>query len=128
MDIAESFQKETASLQSSFSEHIECEKVSLSCTSEGLMRDLKHQLEEKELLLEDLHQEVKCMRKARDDAICSNDELIASHQAEQQASRPLFYSLCYSCEIITAKWIDVSTYLSENYTRTCQEQSQQPDA
>ena len=47
-----------------------------------MMRDLQIQLEEKELLLERLHQEVKGVRKDRDDAVCAKDEATTSHNAE----------------------------------------------
>ena len=126
MDVAESFQKEIASLQRDFTDHIESgsgRNNMTSASSEGIVRDLKYQLEEKELLLEKLHQEVKDMRKDRDDAVCSKDELIASHQAEYGVSQRCIASFSNIKSLIADCIV-----ISENYSRMCQDRSQQSDA
>jgi hypothetical protein len=51
-----------------------------------LARDLKLQVDEKDLRLDKLMHEVKGMREARDDALCANDELLAAHQKEHAVS------------------------------------------
>ena len=95
-EIAQSFQKELASLQQSFADHIEengKNNISSSTSSGAIIRDLKIQLESKELILQKLQCEVKdIMQKTRDDAVCAKDELIVSHQAEVGVST---YSSCY---------------------------------
>lgn len=79
--VSGSIQKEINSLQHALAEQIERSDNGSSST-EVIARDLKHQLSEKELRLEKLHQDVKSMQKARDDALSAKDELVASHQAE----------------------------------------------
>ena len=51
-----------------------------------LALDLKIQVDEKDLRLEKLLHEVNGTRKARDDALCANDELLAAHQKERAVS------------------------------------------
>jgi len=51
-----------------------------------LARDLKLQVDEKDLQLDKLLQEVNGTRKARDDALCTNDEMLAAHQKEHAVS------------------------------------------
>jgi capsule polysaccharide export protein KpsE/RkpR len=79
--VSESIQKEIYSLQHALAEQIERSNNGSSST-EVIARDLKHQLSEKEWRLEKLHQDVKSMQKARDDALSAKHELVASHQAE----------------------------------------------
>lgn len=50
------------------------------------MRELKRQLEERDLLVEKLHDEVKDAGKARDEVYIAKQELIAAHQVEQGVS------------------------------------------
>ena len=97
-EIAQSFQKELASLKQSFADHIEENgKNNISSTSsEAVIRDLKIQLENKELTLQKLQCEVKDMQKTSDDVVCAKDELIVSHQAEVGVS-----TYCYCIIIIT---------------------------
>ena len=94
-EIAQSFQKELISLQQSFADHIKengKNNISSSTSSEAIIRDLKIQLESKELILQKLQCEVKDMQKTRDDVVCAKDELIVSHQAEMGVST---YLSCY---------------------------------
>ena len=95
-EIAQSFKKELISLQQSFADHIKengKNNISSSTSSGAIIRDLKIQLESKELILQKLQCEVKdIMQKTRDDAVCAKDELIVSHQAEVRVST---YSSCY---------------------------------
>ena len=83
---AESFEKEIASLQQSLFEQVNWndrnDTASPSSLEVNLARDLKMQLDEKDLLLHELIS----TRKARDDALCSNDELSATHQREHTVS------------------------------------------
>jgi hypothetical protein len=83
----ESFEKEIASLQLALSEHVNGTErndgtVSPSSLEVDLARDLKLQVDEKDLLLHELNS----TRKARDDALCSNDELLVAHQREHTVS------------------------------------------
>ena len=92
-EIAQSFQKELISLQQSFADHIEesGKNNTSSVSSEAIIRDLKIQLENKELILQKLQCEIKNMQKTRDDSVCARDELMVSHQAE------LGVSALFSC-------------------------------
>ena len=92
-EIAQSFQKELISLQQSFAHHIEeSGKNNIStASSEAIIRDLKIQLENKELIFQKLQCEIKDMQTTRDDAVCAKDELVISHQAE------LGVSTLFSC-------------------------------
>jgi len=86
-DVAGALEKEIASLQHAFAGHVESgcgSSTTNSASSEQLARDLRLRLEEKELLLERLHQEVKDIRKGKDVATCLKDELAASHKAEHE--------------------------------------------
>ena len=87
---AESREKEIASLQQALVEHIEGSDKNNTASSSSLevalTRDLKLQVEEKDLRLAKLLHEVNCTRKARDDALCAYDELVASHLSERAVS------------------------------------------
>ena len=92
-EVAESYQMEITLLQQGFAEYVEEGNAKPDCSASletTMARDLKLQLEEKELQLEKMHHEVKSAIKARDDAICANDELIVSQQAEHKVSRPSY--------------------------------------
>jgi rRNA maturation endonuclease Nob1 len=83
---AESFEKEIASLQQALSEHVNGtdrnDTASPSLLEVDLARDLKLQVDENDSLLHELNS----TRKARDDALCANDELFATHQRERSVS------------------------------------------
>ena len=86
--MTESFEKEIASLQQTIADHHMIEEGNNNSKSsislQATVRDLQHQVEEKEIRLELLLNEANAMRKARDDALCMKDELTAVHQIEQE--------------------------------------------
>ena len=86
-EMTESFEKDIASLQHTIADHMIAESNNNSKSSVSLqatVRDLQVQVEEKEMRLELLLNEANAMRKARDDALCTKDELTAIHQIEQE--------------------------------------------
>ena len=50
--------------------------------SETLVRDLKRQVNEKDLALSDLHDQIRTVEKERSEAILAKDSLLAFHQTE----------------------------------------------
>lgn len=54
--------------------------------SETLVRDLKRQVNEKDLALSDLHDQIKTVEKERSEAILAKDSLVAFHQTEISVS------------------------------------------
>ncbi len=87
-DISASLQNEIASLQDAFAQQTEAnaKKSSSTASSEALVRDLKLQLDAKDLQLEKVNHEVKTTQKSRDEALNAKDELIAVHQSEVEVS------------------------------------------
>jgi len=83
-EIAISIQAELSALQQSFAEYIEKGnvKTNTSSPSESVVAELKIQLEEKELLLQKLHEEVESIRQDRDSLVCAKDDMLVAHQME----------------------------------------------
>ena len=90
-EVSESYHKEITSLQLTFASYVEEGGSRTDCSSSSdaiMVRDLKLQLEQKELQLEKLHHEVKSAIQARDAAVCAKNEMMVSHQAETMVSSP----------------------------------------
>ena len=110
-------EKEIASLQHSFAEHIESgdsSRTTSSLSSEQLARGVNLQLEEKDLLLENLHREITDLRMSRDAVTCLKNELLASHQAEHEVPVITVFSFHYTSALTNT---NRSCYYSGNYPR-----------
>ena len=81
-ETATSIQAELTALQQSFVEYIEQGNAKTNTSSESVVAELKIQLEEKELLLQKLHEEVKSIRQNRDSLLCAKHEMLVAHQTE----------------------------------------------
>lgn len=99
-EISDAFQKEIESLQQAFAEHIEESRGdhANSTRSEDMVRYLKRQLDDRDLLVERLREEVKVAEKARDEAFIAKQEFIALHHAEHSVS---CWPLCGLVHLVT---------------------------
>ena len=70
--------------------------------SETLVRDLKRQVNEKDLALSDLHDQIKTVEKERSEAILAKDSLVAFHQTEISVSLQIWN--CLTSPIFANKW------------------------
>lgn len=76
------------SLQESFARHFESSSETTNSThAEDMVRDLKRQLDDRDLLLTRLQEERRVVEKERDDAIMAKDVLVVSHQNEVHVSK-----------------------------------------
>lgn len=62
--------------------HIESRNENQSDDLEKLVKDMKREINEKDISLSSLQEQIKVVERERDEAIAKKDSLIVSHQTE----------------------------------------------